>query len=60
MTGWLAALLFLQPIASADLWWQLSRGRAVIAGSFTPSRDLLAADTAAEADWLGGVAFYLI
>ena len=48
-------LLCLRPISADDVWWQLSRGRAVLAGTVSPSRSLLANDDASEADWLGGV-----
>ena len=50
----------LQPISSHDFWWQLSRGRSVAGGAWTPSRDLLAAETLPEADWLGGVPAYVL
>lgn len=45
----------LQPLASDALWWDLSRGREVLAGSISPSRSLLELDQQAESDWLGGV-----
>ena len=49
-----------RPLTNPDLWWQLSRGRAVVDGQFTPSRFLLAGDLLSEADWLGGVPFFLL
>ena len=62
--GWLLLVLVLwtacRPISRNTLWWDLARGRRVLAGSWTPSRDLLALDQAAEADWLGGVPGYLL
>lgn len=48
-----------RPLTNSDLWWQLSRGRAVVDGQIAPSRFLLAGDLLSEADWLGGVPFYL-
>ena len=62
--AWLTALLAvvfvgLRPIAADDLWWELSRGREVCEGSISPSRELLAAETGREADWLGGAAWFL-
>jgi hypothetical protein len=54
-----ALIVAFQPVQSADLWWDLSRGREVITGSLHPSADLLALDTAAEADWLGGVPWFV-
>lgn len=65
--GWtclfLAALIVLsalRPISNDDFWWQLSRGRAVMNGELSSGRGLLAGDVMAEADWLGGVPWYLI
>ncbi len=52
--------LAITPIESDELWWQLSRGRAVIDGAVAPCQELLTADVAREADWLGGVPFYLV
>src|SRR5690606_27537675 len=60
--GWLvgmAGLLVQRPVDHPDLWWHLARGREVCAGSVSPSRTLLVLDEAGEADWLGGVPFYL-
>lgn len=59
----LAALIVfsaLRPISNDDFWWQLSRGRAVMNGELFSGRGLLAGDSMAEADWLGGVPWYLI
>ncbi len=50
----MALLVGIQPISDAGLWWEMSRGRAVLQGEMAPSRHLLALDTGAEADWLGG------
>lgn len=55
-----AALLVQRPVSAPDYWWHLARGRAVVAGTLAPSRQLLTLDRAAEADWLGGVPFYLL
>lgn len=52
-------LVTCRPLVSDELWWNLSRGRAVFDGVWQPSRLLLAGDTIAEADWLGGLPFYL-
>ena len=54
------AVSALNPIAADDFWWQLSRGRSVVRGSWTPSRDRLIAETGPEADWMGGVPIYLL
>jgi hypothetical protein len=53
-------LVVLRPLSDQDLWWHLARGRAVVAGTLSPSQSLLTLDRAAEADWLGGVPFYLL
>jgi len=50
----------LSPIAADDFWWQLSRGRSVVDGSWSPSRDRLIAQTRPEADWAGGVPIYVL
>lgn len=58
---WLIAILAaLHPIGADGLWWELSKGRAVVAGSWQPTSDLLAGTTGPEADWLSGVPAYLI
>ena len=53
--GCCAALIAFQPVATDDLWWQLSRGRELLKGNWHPSRMLLVDETLADADWLGGV-----
>jgi hypothetical protein len=60
VTAALVLAVGLIPVQADDLWWTLARGRTVLNGSFTPSRELLIDDQAAEADWLGGVPFYLV
>ncbi|HET6423608.1 MAG TPA: hypothetical protein VFG20_07980 [Planctomycetaceae bacterium] len=58
---WLAALLItLHPVTENSLWWELSRGRAVVAGSWHPTADLIAGSTGNDADWLGGVIPYAL
>jgi hypothetical protein len=59
LTG-LVLLLTLHPIIAPDFWWQVSRGRAVWAGQLTPSQSLLAFETNSDADWLGGLPWYLL
>ena len=49
-----------RPISSDELWWDMSRGRAVAAGSLMPSRQLLSLETNADADWLSGLPVWLI
>ena len=49
----------MQPLSGDDIWWQVSRGREVLAGSVTPSQDLLVNEEQPETDWLGGVPYYL-
>lgn len=56
----IAILTALHPIGADGLWWELSKGRAVVAGSWHPAGDLLAGSTRAEADWFSGVPAYLI
>ena len=56
----MAPLIVQRPVCARDVWWHLARGREVLSGSPTPSRDLLLLDTAAEPDWLGGVPLYLL
>lgn len=53
-------LLAIRPISNDDFWWHLSRGRAVLAGHLAASSFLLAGDIQNEADWLGGVPFYVV
>lgn len=58
---WLLAILTaLHPLGADGLWWELSKGRAVVAGSLNPTADLLAGSTRAESDWFSGVPAYLI
>ncbi|MFG0333870.1 MAG: hypothetical protein ACF8TS_10955 [Maioricimonas sp. JB049] len=54
----LAVVLLQRPLDSVDLWWDLARGREVLAGTFFPSRELLTLETLADADWLGGTPFF--
>lgn len=60
---WLGIITLLsvqRPVFSPNLWWHLSRGREVASGTFSPARSLLSLETASEADWAGGVPFYLL
>lgn len=62
-TSWLLVLAVfatLRPITAPDFWWHLSRGREVVSGTFFPSQQLLEIETLHDADWLGGVPFYLL
>ncbi len=56
----LAAVFAFQPFSADDFWWQLSRGREVTSGSITPSQSLLSLESAAEADWLGGLPIFAV
>jgi hypothetical protein len=56
----IATLIALHPISTHDFWWELSRGRAVISGTIAPAQVLLAGETTASADWLGGVPIYAL
>lgn len=56
----LIVLLVQRPLSSPDLWWHLARGREVISGTLFPAHALLTLDLANEADWCGGVPFYLV
>ncbi|WP_442508499.1 hypothetical protein SH528x_000024 [Novipirellula sp. SH528] len=56
----LAVVFAFQPFSADDFWWQLSRGREVTSGSITPSQSLLSLETAADADWLGGLPIFAI
>jgi hypothetical protein len=59
---WCAALIVLliqRPLSSPDLWWHLARGREVTSGTLFPAHALLTLDLSNEADWCGGVPFYL-
>ena len=55
-----AVLVSVHPISCSEFWWELSKGRAVAAGSMTPSHDLLAGPVQRDADWLSGLPFYLL
>lgn len=57
VTGWFVAF---QPISADDWWWQLSRGRAVLQGTWSPSAKLLTSENGWEADWLGGLPAYVL
>ena len=60
--GWLifvTAVVAFQPVATADFWWELSRGRAWFDGFWATSRLLLAQEAYADADWLGPSLLYL-
>ncbi len=56
----IAILIALHPISTHDFWWQLSRGRAAAGGTLAPSQVLLAGETTASADWLGGAPVFAI
>lgn len=49
----------LTPISTPETWWQLSRGKVVISEWSPPGPILTAGNNLAEADWLGGLPFYL-
>ncbi|QDV51289.1 tetratricopeptide repeat protein [Gimesia fumaroli] len=53
------ASFILTPISAPDVWWQLSRGRVVMSDLAPPGPVLTAGSPIAEADWLGGLPFYL-
>ncbi|WLD11535.1 tetratricopeptide repeat protein [Planctellipticum variicoloris] len=58
---WLCAILTAaHPLSSDGLWWELSKGRAFVSGSWNPTADLIAGTVGAEADWLSGVIPYLV
>ncbi len=50
----------LSPISDDAFWWDQARGRAVLAGSRSPTLDLLVNENQFEADWLGGVPAHLV
>ena len=52
-------LLAQRQISSPDVWWDIAKGREVVAGSVQPSSQTLSLDTTPEADWFGGVPLYL-
>lgn len=65
--NWLRASLFglcivliLQPIDGDGVWWDAARGRAIVAGAVAPSAAIQAGDPCGEADWLGGLLWYLL
>jgi len=66
--AWLTAVLpilavlnlVVRPVSNDDFWWHLSRGRTVLEGHFSPSHVLLTGEKLNDADWLGGVPFYLV
>jgi len=55
-----AVLASLHPISCSEFWWELSKGRAVAAGSMNPSSDLLAGPVQRDANWASGLPFYLL
>lgn len=55
-----AVLASLHPISCSDFWWELSKGRAAAAGSWSPSIELLAGAVQRDADWASGLPFYLM
>ncbi len=58
---WLCALLTAaHPLSSDGLWWELSKGRALVSGSWNPTADLIAGATGADASWLSGAIPYLL
>jgi hypothetical protein len=50
----------LQPVSDPGVWWELSRGRAVLDGTLIPTRMLCAGPVVTDADWAGGVPWLLI
>ena len=59
-TFFVALVLALQQIDADSLWWDLARGRSVVAGNLSPAATLLAGDEQAEADWLGGLPWFIL
>ncbi len=55
----LTACFVLTPVSNPDIWWQLSRGRTVTSELAPPGPILTAGSPVADADWLGGLPFYL-
>lgn len=55
----LTASFTLTPVSTSEIWWQLSRGRAVTSDLAPPGPILTAGSPVSEADWLGGLPFYL-
>ncbi|MEJ7590891.1 MAG: hypothetical protein WKF77_05035 [Planctomycetaceae bacterium] len=63
LLGWavgVTLLLVQRPLFAPNLWWDLSRGREVASGTFTPCRELLSLDLTNEADWCSGLPFYVV
>lgn len=56
--GLILLVCSLQTVRNEPLAWDISRGARVVAGSWTPSKDLLLDEYASEADWLGGLISY--
>jgi hypothetical protein len=53
-------VLILRPVDDDSVWWEVARGRVVMAElSLTPSADLLIDDDRAESDWLGGLPIFV-
>lgn len=62
LLGWSVAVTLLivqRPLASPDLWWNLACGREVVSGTLFPAHALLTLDLTHEADWCGGLPFYI-
>lgn len=55
----LVGVLALQAIAADGVWWDLARGREVLRGTWAPAAALSAGDERGEADWLGGVPWFV-
>lgn len=55
----LSGVLALQAIAADGMWWDVARGREVLRGSWAPAAALSAGDARGEADWLGGVPWFV-
>lgn len=53
-------MVTLRPVFAEDFWWRLAQGRAVWEGYFRPSQQLLAFEANSDADWLGGLPWYMI
>jgi hypothetical protein len=58
---WICALVVaLHPVSHDGLWWELSKGRAVTGGRWTPTATLLAGTVSWEGPWLSGVGPFLL
>jgi hypothetical protein len=55
----LAGVLALQAITADGMWWDLARGREVLRGAWAPAAALGAGDVRGEADWLGGMPWFV-